>query len=352
MPPGAARFPISLRELERTGANALRLVVVSGQAATILVTWPLWQMREAPPLLPLGPLPISFGPALLVSLALALIWPVRGTVAHWIVLGLAMLADQTREQPQVLSLAWVLVATLGRRTGREIGVLHLCALWFWSGLGKLTSPRFLAHGGAWLATGDPESASGSAVATAAAIAIGMAELALAVLAIVPRTRPVAAWSGAAMHLAVLAFLSPLGRDWNPAVWPWNAVLAVAALVLLRGPAEGIGAIVRRGKAPRLAAAAFVLLPVGFHVGVIDAPFAFQVYNDNTCHAVLLPGNGPPVTVGSLPRLRATLPRVPRVFLAWFHHIGRRGDRMILVDDRPLAGLFGPRERLWNRDEMR
>lgn len=38
----------------RTG---LRAMVVACQAATLLMTWPLWQVRAEPPLLPLLELP-------------------------------------------------------------------------------------------------------------------------------------------------------------------------------------------------------------------------------------------------------------------------------------------------------
>ena len=51
----------------------LRWFVVCTQAATIWLTWPLWQVRISPPLLPLADVyQIDFGHLLLGSLAL---WP-------------------------------------------------------------------------------------------------------------------------------------------------------------------------------------------------------------------------------------------------------------------------------------
>lgn len=325
----------------------LRLAAIAGQAATITVSWPLWQARSTPPLLPIVPLPFDFGTALLLTLALAAVRPRAGTLAHGTVLAAAILADQTREQPQVLSLFLLLVAALPARGAQALGTFHLAALWAWAGIGKLASPRYRAQtAGFLLARGAGEDVAPAAVALA--IAVATAELVLGVLALAPRTRRVAGWSGCVAHLVILAFLSPLGRDWNPGVWAWNAALAVAApLLLCTGPAGG-----SRTWLARAAATAFVGLPIGFHLGVVDAPLAFQVYTDNTCHAVLLPAQGEAAMVGELPELRAHLPRVPRVFRVWFARTGCPGDRMILVDDRPLAGLFGPRECLLRCDEPR
>lgn len=325
----------------------LRLCAITGQAATIAATWPLWQHRSTPPVLPVVPMPFDFGFVLLLTLALAATRPRTGTIAHGIVLGMAILADQTREQPQVLSLFLLLVASLPVRGAQALGAWHLAALWAFAGIGKLTSSRYYAHCGSFLlGLPDPEAAAPLAIALAAVIAA--AELAVGVLALAPRTRGIAGALGCAMHLAILAFLSPLGRDWNAGVWAWNATIAVAApLLLRRGPVDGACTTFARG-----AATAFVALPLGFGLGLVDSPIAFQVYTDNTCHAVVLPARGPAAVVGAMPELSAHLPRVPRVFRVWFERTGSPGDRMILVDDRPLAGCFGPREQILSFDEPR
>jgi hypothetical protein len=327
--------------------DVLRWLCLVAQATTIIITWQLWQDRAEPPLLPAIVMPaLSFGPWLLASLAFAAVRPVHGTVVHCALLLLAMIADQTREQPQVLSLAIVLVATLPLRGAREVGVLHLAALWFWSGLGKLTSERFLTVGGAWLldARSVDALANGDSLATFVAVALGVGELTLGVMVLVPRTRHMAAWLGAAMHAGILMFLC--GRGWNAAVWPWNACLVAASLVLLRGDAVGgLGAMWRRALGVRIAAVAFAALPIGFHLGVVDAPFAQQVYTSNTCHALVLRADGRTEALGELRQLGVPLPPVPRIVRAWFAASARPGDRLILVDDRPLAALAGPRERL-------
>src|SRR5690606_21045367 len=103
------------------------------------------------------------------------------------------------------------------------------------GVGKATSARFWTYGSVWLldpAVTDRVGGGGNPGLGALVVAV---EIALPILVLWPRTRRPAAWCACLFHLGVLGFLSPLGRDWNPAVWPWNAVLAIAApLVFVRG----------------------------------------------------------------------------------------------------------------------
>jgi hypothetical protein len=129
-------------------ALVLRVVLVACQALTIALTWPLWQARASPPLPPLLPLlPIwsmpsvhggipqfSCGFALLATLALVLWRPRAGIAAHLAVLALAIVMDETRLQPQVLSLALLMLATLPGSGARFVGLAHLVALWLWSGV--------------------------------------------------------------------------------------------------------------------------------------------------------------------------------------------------------------------------
>jgi hypothetical protein len=321
----------------------LRTVVVGCAATTIAITWPLWQFRTDPPPLPLVDLgPVPSGPLLLLALAVVLWRPALGAVAFAAALAVAMVADQTREQPQFVSMALLLGATVPRRGLREAGALHLAALWLWSGLGKLTSPRFLAQGGAWLVGGT--AAANGPLATTSAISVGACEVALAVLALLPRTRRLAGWVGCAMHLAILALL--IARGWNEAVWPWNAALAVAAPVLVGGTEGGLGAMLARGGAvARVALALFVLLPLGSRAGLVDAAFGHSLYTGSGTCALWLHGDGRTEVVGELRPLRVLLPPVPRMFEHWFARVGRPGDRLIVVDGGWLAALRGRRERV-------
>jgi hypothetical protein len=332
------------------------MVVVAAQAATIVVTWPLWQARVDPPSLPLSPafaLSFAFGPWLLASLGLALVRPALGCALHAVLLALAMLADQTREQPQFVSLAVLLFASLPHRGAREVGLLHLAALWSWSGIGKLTSERFLTVGGAWLLDGASLDAIGEApvAGLALAVALGTVEVTLGVLLLWPRTRRRAASFGVALHVGALLFLA-FGRGWNAAVWPWNVALAVAAWYLPAKTTCGVRAILGRSATVRITAVAFVLLPLGFHLGVVDAPFAQQVYTMNGCRVLVLRADGRTEVVGELPAFGVLLPPVPRIARAWFGATGSAGDRMILTDDRPVARLSGGDETVLTWSEAR
>lgn len=327
----------------------LRLVVAAAQATTLVLTWPLWQARTTPPQLPWLDIPqVPFGALLLASLAWAVWRPIAGALLHSALLAIAIACDQLRAQPQVLSLALLLAATVPLRGAATVGALHLAALWFWSGLGKLCSERFLYDGGAWLLAQSAEPTTW--LAPAVAVALGSGELLLAVGVLVPRTRRRAAWLGGFAHLAVLAYLSPLGRDCNAAVWPWNLALAVAAPVLLATrDRTRLGSLAHAGLAPRAAAAVFVLLPLGYHAGWVDAAFAQQAYVMNEPVATWLRADGRVERIGMVPELQVFVPPVPRVYAAWFARIGQPGDQLVITEPRPLARWFGARDRLLRKD---
>lgn len=339
----------SIRTMHSPGIPLLRVVVAGAQAATIALTWPLWQVRTSPPHLPWLDVPqMPFGALLLASLALAVWRPIAGVLVHTILLALAIASDQLREQPQVFSLALLLAATVPVRGAATIGALHVAALWFWSGLGKLGSERFLHDGGAWLLAHSPAHATWLAPATAAALGAG--ELLLAVGVLMPRTRRLAAWTGGLAHLAVLGYLSPLGRDTNAAVWPWNVALALAAPVLFANRSGAlIGPRADEGLLPRGAAVLFVLLPLGYRAGFVDAAFAQQVYVMNEPIGTWLRADGRVERIGLVPDLQVFVPPVPRVYEAWFQRTKQRGDQLVITEPRPWARWFGAHDRLLGKD---
>ena len=88
-------------------------IVVAGAAATVLLTWPLWQLRTAPPMIPLLPLPaVGTGIALLAALTVAAVRPAAGLAAYALVLGYAIVTDATRLQPALVSFALLMAARL------------------------------------------------------------------------------------------------------------------------------------------------------------------------------------------------------------------------------------------------
>jgi hypothetical protein len=83
----------------------LRWIVVAGQAATLLVTYRLWQVRESVPHLPLFDLPawMQFAPLwpLLASLIAVLVRPLIGIALHSVLLLVAIaLAAELRESSE------------------------------------------------------------------------------------------------------------------------------------------------------------------------------------------------------------------------------------------------------------
>jgi hypothetical protein len=127
-----------------TARLGFRWLVVACQGATLVITWPLWQTHRSPPMLPALPLPaFDLGLILLGSLVVVLFAPRRGVVLHSVLLIYAMLIDQTRMQPEIVSLAFLMWGTLPNPNLQAVGRAHVVALWLWAGLNKLLSSGFL-----------------------------------------------------------------------------------------------------------------------------------------------------------------------------------------------------------------
>lgn len=337
---------------EFSSRSLLRILVLACQALTIALTWPLWQVRASPlpPNLPLVQALPDFpcGALLLATLAVVVVTPRVGIALHFGALALAIALDETRFQPQVLSLALLLLATLPGAGMRLLGSGHLIALWLWSGLHKLVSPAYLAHAGDLVTqrfTSLPEP-----LARALALAVAIVEVALAVLALFTRTRPLARSLGTAMHLAVLAWLSPLVLDWNPSVWPWNVALAFSAWILLGGDAPPFAGAWRA--APRWARAAVLfelIAPVGYQAGLWPAPLAHALYCMSTPHATWLHRDGGVSHLRDLPELNVFLPGTYHALAAAFRAQAQPGDRLVIVEMRPLLRALGWTETLVRKE---
>ncbi|MFO1094592.1 MAG: hypothetical protein U0992_15000 [Planctomycetaceae bacterium] len=67
-----------------------------------------------------------------------------------------------------------------------------------------------------------------------------AELVVALLLVVPRTRPLGRWASIALHAGLLLSLGPLGLDHHQGVLVWNAVWIAQNWVLFAPSREGVG----------------------------------------------------------------------------------------------------------------
>jgi hypothetical protein len=312
------------------GLLAFRWLVVGCQAATILITWSLWQVHRSPPMLPALSLPaIPLGVLLLCSLALVLVVPLPGAILHTALLVYAMLIDQTRMQPEVISLAFLLWGTLPFPTAKTFGRAHLVSLWFFAGLNKLLSPAFIHGTAQWMLAGlvsHPPAWLQSRVG----YPLALTELSLGVLAFLPWTRKVAAVVALGLHLGILLDLSPKGHDWNQSVWPWNVALAFAGIALIapwRGSPWRAVAECRRFVRPLVVL--LVISPAGFYVGLTDAYLAHNLYSSNTATAVSS-SLSPAATWDAF---NVPLPPEHRLFAQYFRATCAPGDHMTITDTR-------------------
>lgn len=318
------------------GPAAFRAVLAGCLAATVLLTWPLWQAREFPPPLPaVATLPqLSLGWPLLAACLLLAVVPRAGAAACWLGFAVAMLLDQTRIQPPVVSLLMLSLGTLSWRPGLLAARTSLVSLWLFAGLHKLLSPDYYTRLVPWLLGSDWDTAGGRAVAAGLAVC----EVALGVGCLIPRTRKLVVVGGAVLHLAALALLSPLGLSWNSAVWPWNVALACAGAALIL-PWRGRGFGDCWTVAPRWArawAVGLLVMPLGYPLGLVDAYLAACVYAYNTPRAFLCTVFDRVDLNEFCESLNVTLPPEPRLFTPFFDQIGRPATWLEVEDPRWLV----------------
>ena len=346
------------------GLVAFRWLVVAAQGATIAITWPLWQVREDPPLLPAvqwqqwpavdwpqlsDGVQFSPGAWLLASLAVALVLPRTGAALHVGLLAVAMLQDQTRMQPEVISLGLLLVGTLPGDGARLVGRAHLIALWFFAGFHKLLSPEYFTGVMPAMFGGDATQTASALQHVALAVLGGVmaaGELSLGVLAMVPRTRRACAVAACAFHLLVLLWLA--GKmQWNPAVWPWNLTLAVAGFALIWPWTTSLAHDVRTARwVPRALAILLLVSPLGYYFGLVDPYLAHCLYTRNVPKAQQLTIGGPqPLDTWSA--LRVPLPPAHRILEQFFQKTALPSERLVIDDPRWWARYRG-----WGHREIK
>jgi uncharacterized membrane protein YphA (DoxX/SURF4 family) len=262
--------------------HVARAIAALGQCVTVLVTWPLWSARQSPPLLPLGPsMPVPFGHALIATALSAVVWPRGASVAHSLVLALAMAADATRVQPTAYTFAALIVGTSFGPRGWVFARASIGALYFYAGFNKLLSPGWFSGTAPWLLTALSKAPSAE-VSRWFPWVIAGGETLLGLFVFVPRTRKLAALGAIAMHLGILYDLGPLGHNWNRSVWPWNSALALLApLLLWPWHGERVRQTVERSHRIALLASAWLIIaPLLWHVGLWPAYFSHHLYSED------------------------------------------------------------------------
>jgi hypothetical protein len=310
--------------------TAFRWLVVACQLVSFWITWPLWEARSDFPMLPALPLPqFDLGLPLVASLLVVLYRPLIGCVAHSVVLLYALLADQVRLQPEFVSLALLLWGTLPNPGAQLVARAHLVALWLFAGLNKLLSPAFLDGTAQWIVQGVVAQPP-AWLLTSSGYLIALGELALGLLAVFPRTRRLVGVGALALHAGILFTLSPLGHNWNQAVWPWNVALAGAGFALIVPWRDTLWLGLRRSPlALRLLCALILLSPLGFYVGLTDAYLAHNLYSANTSTA-----SGARVSPDATWYLfNVPFPPEHRLYRQLFAQTCQTGDTLLVYDQR-------------------
>ncbi len=286
----------------------------------------------------IGGLPsVDMALPLLISLAIVLRFPIGGGIVHTVLLALSFAMDQTRLQPEVVSMGVLFFATSGRRSLLYIGRAHLLTLWFWAGFSKLISPHFYTDTGPWMFDGLPVPSLFDPVGRHFGAVVILLEMGAGLLGLFVRTRRIGVAFAIAVHLGALASIGPLGHNWNSVIWPWNVALAVAALTLIAPWTQSVKAFFVRSKWPlRLAVAFVALYPAGYYIGAVDAYLSHHLYSSDTPSAQVCDEDGEcfaDLVLGTLEDLNVPLPPEHRLFRAQFDGSCSPGDELRITDER-------------------
>ncbi len=311
----------------------LTVVAVLAQALTCVITWQLWQVRDEMPNLPsrfyesAGGPQFDFAWPLMVSLAMVLVRPRAGTWLHGAILLWACLADEMRTQPQFIAL-WLLMIATTLESGLFWGRWFLASMWFWAGLHKLLSAEWFTSAGWWVFErlgGTSENSFHIFVWS-----IALAEITLGVIAIFrPR---LAAWFCLAMHVGVVGMLSPWGIAWNYSVIPWNLASGIVGFWILLNSADGFPQENRW----RIAAAAWLLYPLGFYVGWVDHGIGNVLYSAGVPRG-LLTASSTSVEIHGWEKINVPFPNERRTLRQFFQRSAAAGDKLHIRDPRNFLG---------------
>jgi hypothetical protein len=286
-------------------------------------------------MLPALPLPeISSGVILLITLVGILFRPLTGLSLHTAVVVYSILVDQTRLQPEIVSLLILMWGSLAFSSLKILARAHLVSLWFFVGLNKLLSSgyranfKFLHH---------PFSSS-------RALMIPIVEILIAVLVCIPRSRKIAALLACGLHLGIFAEL--VHGNGNSAVWAWNIALAFAAVAFFYSWQESAVRALRDSSAWAKAGALLILIsPLGFYFGLGDPYLAHNLYSKNTPVAVWRRADGTSDAIQTWRAFNVPMPPEHRLFEQYFNELCGPGDYLVIQDPRYWAALRGYSERV-------
>lgn len=214
----------------------LALAFISG----IFLSWPLWRNDRNFPAAPLLPFPEPSHTlatflvyALLTGLVLFIIFPKHKIISIPILIltVIMILLDQNRCQPWVYQYLLMLFLFFFYRTGKTDLLngmrLVICGIYFWSGVQKL-NPLFFSDMAPWIT--EPLSSyfgtSFAAFACKTAWIFPVTEIFISFGLLFLRTRKTAFFIAIAMHIYIIFLVSPLGKNANYVILPWNISMIV------------------------------------------------------------------------------------------------------------------------------
>lgn len=318
---------------------AFLILTVASQAATIMITWDLWQVRDAAVSvinLPWfgAPPQFDYGWLLLASLALTLISPKPlGFVSHLLILLIAISTDQLRCQPQIISVT-VLMAACIFQSAKKLAIWFLIAMWLWAGIHKFLSPDWYGEATYYLLL-QKQFQWGSFRLwdhhVAFAVIVAAAEVALGLIA---WYRPkIGAPICFLAHVGIAAFLFAI--DWNFSVLPWNFCTAIVGAWLLWSLFDTPRFVsFPISTAGRITVAILLLSPIGFYFGMVRHSLCHVLYSDNIPDAVITQYGGPK-TCRAIMDLRVPFPKEPKAFIDFFALTGKPGEKLHIREYRRL-----------------
>lgn len=303
-------------------------VAVASQLATIAITWPLWQVRTDPPLLPALSLPLpqfNFGWLMVASCLLTLLRPWIGVWVHLAVMLVACVFDEMRTQPQFFAI-WVLMLASAKSELDPVARWFLISMWIWAGAHKLFSPDWFTHSVSDLlirVSLDPD-----AWHWPFAIGIAAVEIIIGIVAIfAPRQ---SAFLCPLMHFGIILFVSPLALNWNYSVIPWNFASALIGFNILRNTRTAMPT-----KPWEYVVAGLLLLyPSGFYLGWVDHGISFVFYSDHTPHGLVSTSNEVK-RIRGWTNVNVPFPNERRLLRRHFEASAKPGDKLHIRDPRAM-----------------
>ena len=217
----------------------------------MLISWKLWLTNHLFPLTPVLPFlektPNTISIALLIVIFALTIFTIinqrqKIIQALFFLLVIEVLIDQNRLQPWFYqyTLMFFLLMFYGYKKPNEksaTNILHVfrlvvCGIYFWSGMQKLNTDYF-NDTAFWLMEPMGKyfgSAFAHKLGTAAG-AIPYFEICLAFGLLIPKTRKYFLIPGILMHAYIILLMTPLGRNYNYVIIPWNGSMILFLLLL-------------------------------------------------------------------------------------------------------------------------